>query len=110
VKNKETYAVAKSLLEKYGETITPEIRSPVMNGNSKSIDLRQRTSMKPAVTSPLENGNHPIQTPVRGGTTRLAGRYLFLNRHLIELFSWCYTGEVTSSYITSSTYFLGCYA
>ena len=78
MKTKETYAVAKALLEKYGETITPEIRSPVVNGNS----IRQRTSMKPAVvTSPnsstFENGNHQIQTPVRGGPTRLAGRYLF---------------------------------
>jgi hypothetical protein len=46
VKNKETYSVAKALLEKYGETITPEIRSPVVNGNS----IRQRTSIKPAVS------------------------------------------------------------
>jgi hypothetical protein len=37
VKTKETYAVAKNLLEKYGETITPEIRSPVINGNNKGI-------------------------------------------------------------------------
>ena len=28
VKKKETYAVAKALLEKYGEIITPEVRSP----------------------------------------------------------------------------------
>ncbi|CAF0753780.1 unnamed protein product [Adineta ricciae] len=84
VKNKETYAVAKNLLEKYGETIAPEIRSPIANGNSK--DLRPRVSIKPGVpnlekpvvsiTPPKsisqENGNHPIQTPVRGGSTRLA--------------------------------------
>jgi len=60
VKNKETYAVAKNLSEKYGEKITPEIRSPVVNGKS-SI----------SVTSP-SNGNYQIQTPVRGGPTRLA--------------------------------------
>ncbi|CAF3630971.1 unnamed protein product [Rotaria sp. Silwood1] len=35
VKNKETYAVAKNLLEKYGEKLTPEVRSPIMNGNNK---------------------------------------------------------------------------
>jgi hypothetical protein len=28
VKNKETYAVAKSLLEKYGEIVTPTVQSP----------------------------------------------------------------------------------
>jgi hypothetical protein len=58
VKNKETYAVAKNLLEKYGETITP-----VINGNNKGtqrktifrlrkyfsfiIDVRQRASINP---------------------------------------------------------------
>jgi hypothetical protein len=80
VKNKETYAVAKNLLEKYGETITP----PVINDTNK--DVRQRVSIKTtlpgsekpivSVMSPnlgsFENGNHPMQTPVRGGTTRLA--------------------------------------
>ncbi|UJR15161.1 hypothetical protein I4U23_002124 [Adineta vaga] len=84
VKNKETYAVAKNLLEKYGETITPGVRSPIINGNSK--DLHQRTSIKPAlsglekpaisIVSPRpaasENGNYQMQTPVRGGPTRLA--------------------------------------
>jgi len=82
VKNKETYANAKTLLAKYGETITPEIRSPVLNGNNKN----QRVSIKPTSSGsdkpnvsvmspnsgPFENGNHPVQTPVRGGPTRLA--------------------------------------
>jgi hypothetical protein len=58
VKTKETYAIAKNLLEKYGETITP-----VINGNNKGtknkttfrpwkyfsfiIDVRQRASINP---------------------------------------------------------------
>lgn len=70
MKNKETYAVAKNLLEKYGEKITPEIQSPVLNGN----DVRQRASMKPS-TPMVENHN----TPVRGGSTRLAGRQFYFN-------------------------------
>lgn len=43
-------------------------------------DVRQRASIKPTVPvvspnlGPLENGNHQVQTPVRGGPTRLAGR------------------------------------
>jgi len=37
VKNKETYAVAKSLLEKYGEKIMPEIRSTEVNGQNKDV-------------------------------------------------------------------------
>mgnify|MGYP006892790260 FL=1 len=57
VKTKETYAVAKNLLEKYGGNITP--------------DIRQRVSIKPNAT-PITNGN---QTPVRVvPSTRLAGR------------------------------------
>ncbi len=40
MKNKETYAVAKNLLEKYGETITPDIRSPDNNkGKEKFIEI-----------------------------------------------------------------------
>jgi len=71
VKNKETYAVAKSLLDKYGEKITPDARSPLVNSNNNGIrnklqymslqfkkstfiflsitDLRQRPSIKPAL-------------------------------------------------------------
>ena len=61
VKTKETYAVAKNLLEKYGGNITP--------------DIRQRVSIKPNAT-PITNGN---QTPVRVvPSTRLAGRRLIL--------------------------------
>ncbi|CAF1337154.1 unnamed protein product [Adineta steineri] len=84
VKNKETYAVAKNLLEKYGEKLTPEIRSPTLNGNN--TDLRQRTSIRPQTpgleksTVPVislnpnvhENNNLQLRTPVRGGPTRLA--------------------------------------
>ncbi|CAF1466970.1 unnamed protein product, partial [Adineta steineri] len=56
VKNKETYAVAKNLLEKYGEKLTPEIRSPTLNGNN--TDLRQRTSIRPQ-TPGLEKSTVP---------------------------------------------------
>ncbi|CAF1363562.1 unnamed protein product [Adineta steineri] len=84
VKNKETYAVAKNLLEKYGEKLTPEIRSPSVNGNN--TDLRQRTSIRPQTpgleksTVPVislnpnvyENNNLQLRTPVRGEPTRLA--------------------------------------
>ena len=66
MKTKETYAVAKNLLEKYGQKITPEMHSPVLNGNSNGTDVRQRSSIKPSVSA--------VQTPVRGGPTRLAGR------------------------------------
>ena len=69
MKTKETYAVAKNLLEKYGEKITPDIQSPVLNGK----DIRQRPSIKP-MTPAMENHNTPVQTPVRGGSTRLAGK------------------------------------
>lgn len=55
VKNKETYAVAKNLLEKYGGNVTP--------------DIRQRVSIKPNST-PITNEN---QTPVRLPPNRLAG-------------------------------------
>lgn len=65
MKTKETYAVAKNLLEKYGEKITPDIQSPVLNGK----DIRQRSSIKPS-TPVVEN----LNTPVRGGSTRLAGK------------------------------------
>lgn len=75
MKTKETYAVAKNLLEKYGEKITPEIRSPVLNGNSNGTDPRQRSSIKPSVPT-AENPTTPVLTPVRGGPTRLAGRSL----------------------------------
>ncbi|CAF1393763.1 unnamed protein product [Rotaria sp. Silwood1] len=84
VKNKETYAVAKNLLEKYGEKLTPEVRSPVMNGNNK--DQHPRASIKPTIPnaekppipvispspSSFENGNQLVQTPVREGSSRLA--------------------------------------
>ncbi|CAF4037675.1 unnamed protein product, partial [Rotaria magnacalcarata] len=43
VKNKETYAIAKNLLEKYGEKVTPEVRSPTMN------EPQQRVSIKPPI-------------------------------------------------------------
>ncbi|CAF4420901.1 unnamed protein product [Rotaria socialis] len=80
VKNKETYAIAKNLLEKYGEKVTPEVRSPTMN------EPQQRVSIKPPIvgaekplvsvmspnTSLFENGNQQLQTPVRDGPTRLA--------------------------------------
>ncbi|CAF3780897.1 unnamed protein product [Rotaria sordida] len=80
VKNKETYAVAKNLLEKYGEKLTPEVGSPVIN------DQRPRASSKPTISSAekpsvsvvspkpssFENGNQLVQTPVREGSTRLA--------------------------------------
>ncbi|CAF1217487.1 unnamed protein product [Rotaria sordida] len=80
VKNKETYAVAKNLLEKYGEKLTPEVGSPVIN------DQRPRASSKPTISgaekpsvsvvspkpSSFENGNQLVQTPVREGSTRLA--------------------------------------
>jgi hypothetical protein len=46
VKTKETYAVAKNLLEKYGEKITSEVRSPVMNGNSKGISHNRDNELK----------------------------------------------------------------
>lgn len=66
MKNKETYAKAKTLLEKYGETVTPDIRlvsteskSPgILYGLSTEIikliflrytDLRQRVTVKPAI-------------------------------------------------------------
>ena len=74
MKTKETYAIARSLLEKYGETITPQVQSPVMNGNNKGTDVHQRASIKP-----MENGHSQVQTPVRGGPTRLAGRRLSSN-------------------------------
>ncbi|CAF3602015.1 unnamed protein product [Rotaria sp. Silwood1] len=84
VKNKETYAVAKNLLEKYGEKLTPEVRSPIMNGNNK--DPHPRASIKPTIPnaekppipvispspSSFENGNQLVQTPVREGPSRLA--------------------------------------
>ncbi|CAF1345429.1 unnamed protein product [Rotaria sordida] len=77
VKNKETYAVAKNLLEKYGEKLTPEVGSPVIN------DQRPRASSKPTISgaekpsvsvvspkpSSFENGNQLVQTPVREGST-----------------------------------------
>jgi hypothetical protein len=39
VKKKETYTVAKALLEKYGETITPEARSPTPIDNIHSYRI-----------------------------------------------------------------------
>ncbi len=73
MKTKETYAVAKSLLEKYGETVTPEVRpSPTANNNTGMsrkemketsipivIDVRQRVSIK----STVPNSDKP---PVSG--------------------------------------------
>lgn len=80
MKNKETYAVAKSLLEKYGETIaTPDFRPPMTNGTSKgnSSKVNGNSAEKPIVsiaTSPSPVVlDHQAQTPVRGGATRLAG-------------------------------------
>ncbi|UJR31522.1 hypothetical protein I4U23_019011 [Adineta vaga] len=48
VKTKETYSVAKSLLEKYGETVTPVVQpaGATTTGNTNP-DLRQRVSIKP---------------------------------------------------------------
>ncbi|CAF3064669.1 unnamed protein product [Rotaria sp. Silwood2] len=80
VKNKETYAVAKNLLEKYGEKLTPEVRSPIIN------DQHSRASIKPTISSAekppvsvvspnpgsFENDNQLLQTPIREGSTRLA--------------------------------------
>ncbi len=45
MKNKETYSVAKSLLEKYGETVTPDVRpsaSPPENANKGMLRKRGR--------------------------------------------------------------------
>ncbi len=36
VKTKETYSVAKSLLEKYGETVTPDVRPSVSTPENAS--------------------------------------------------------------------------
>ncbi|CAF1405461.1 unnamed protein product [Rotaria sordida] len=58
VKNKETYAVAKALLEKYGETITPEVRPTPTENNNK--DLRQRVSVKP---TPPGSDKPSVSTP-----------------------------------------------
>lgn len=68
VKNKETYAVAKNLLEKYGGNLTPNVRPSIVNDANKNSDLRQRISIKPNST-PVSNGN---QTPVRLPLNRLA--------------------------------------
>lgn len=70
VKNKETYAVAKNLLEKYGGNLTPNVRPSIVNDANKNSDLHQRISIKPNST-PVSNGN---QTPVRLPLNRLAGR------------------------------------
>lgn len=50
VKNKETYAKAKVILEKYGETIPAEPRpsTNVPAADTQKGDLRQRVSVKPA--------------------------------------------------------------
>ncbi|CAF3708315.1 unnamed protein product [Rotaria sp. Silwood1] len=57
VKNKETYAVAKNILEKYGETVTSEVRPTQVENNDRN--LRQRVSIKP--TPP---GSNKSSTPV----------------------------------------------
>jgi len=47
-KNKETYSVAKSLLEKYGEKVAPEAQPTAAAENNTNKDVRQRVSVKPA--------------------------------------------------------------
>jgi hypothetical protein len=44
VKNKETYSKAKNILEKYGETVTPEVRpSPSTTENAnKGMSRRKK--------------------------------------------------------------------
>ncbi|CAF3699330.1 unnamed protein product [Rotaria socialis] len=49
VKNKETYAVAKTILEKYGETITADFQLPPQPTESINRDLRQRVTVRPTV-------------------------------------------------------------
>jgi hypothetical protein len=61
VKTKETYTVAKNLLEKYGETITPEVRSPVINGNSKGILYARKRASNRFFSS---NHKKPIIFPI----------------------------------------------
>jgi len=83
VKNKEKYSVAKDLLEKYGETVTPEVRpSPTVAENAKK-DPRQRVSVRPTApgsdrpivsVTPTNIGTLETinpQTPVRGGPNHL---------------------------------------
>ncbi|CAF1217246.1 unnamed protein product [Adineta ricciae] len=87
VKTKETYAKAKSLLEKYGETVTPPAPQPATlttTGNANP-DLRQRVSIRPAapgtdrpavtVVSPNIGRLEPTnaQTPAAAGPVRLNG-------------------------------------
>ncbi|CAF1376504.1 unnamed protein product, partial [Adineta steineri] len=80
VKTKETYAVAKSLLEKYGETITPAVQPSATE--AANTNVRPRVSVQPttagankppvSVTPPnigrLESSN--TQTPMSGGPIR----------------------------------------
>ncbi|CAF5111418.1 unnamed protein product [Rotaria magnacalcarata] len=49
VKNKETYAVAKTILEKYGETITADLQLPPPLTESINRDLRQRVTVRPTI-------------------------------------------------------------
>jgi hypothetical protein len=42
VKKKETYSVAKSLLEKYGETVTPKVETPTAAGNDTNKGMSEK--------------------------------------------------------------------
>ncbi|CAF4431980.1 unnamed protein product, partial [Adineta steineri] len=48
VKTKETYAVAKSLLEKYGETITPAVQPSATE--AANTNVRPRVSVQPTTS------------------------------------------------------------
>ncbi|CAF2637635.1 unnamed protein product [Rotaria sp. Silwood2] len=60
VKNKETYAVAKNLIEKYGETVTLEVRPTLAENNNR--DLRQRGSAKPTLPG-SDKASVPVPPP-----------------------------------------------
>jgi hypothetical protein len=84
VKNKETYAVAKTILEKYGETVAPDVRPTSTVSDNANKDPHQRVSVKPTppgsnkpAVSVTPNNIGTLQTtsspmPVHAGPNRLA--------------------------------------